>query len=41
MACDNTRKCDCPNVNCGNHGKCCACVAAHKGGSELPFCLRK
>lgn len=40
MACDNTHPCPCVNTACSNHGKCCDCVAAHKGGGELPACLR-
>jgi len=38
MSC--VKNCGCLNVECENHGKCCACVARHKGAGNLPFCLR-
>ena len=41
MACNST-KCTCPNINCENHGKCCACVNHHRDGlGNLPRCLRE
>lgn len=40
--CSNTHvaECNCPKVDCPNHGKCCDCVANHKAKGQLPFCLR-
>ena len=33
--------CNCPKVECPNHGNCMACVENHKANSNLiPFCLR-
>ncbi len=33
--------CNCPKVECPNHGNCMACVENHKANSKLiPFCLR-
>mgnify|MGYP007011665726 CR=1 FL=1 len=42
MVCEHNReiKCVCPG-NCERHGKCCECVAYHRGKGDLPFCLRK
>lgn len=34
-------KCSCPKAECPRHGKCCECVAFHRGGEKLPHCLRK
>lgn len=36
--CSNTRDCPC-TAPCANHGKCCACVAYHRGLGELPGCF--
>jgi hypothetical protein len=38
--CPTAPECPCPKTNCLNHGKCCSCVAKHKEGGNLPFCLR-
>ena len=33
--------CNCPKVECPNHGNCMACVENLKANSKLiPFCLR-
>jgi len=41
MKCEtNKHECPCNNLECENHGKCCDCVAVHKGRGNLPFCLR-
>ncbi len=42
MSCEfnNNVKCECSNVSCPRHGKCCECVAAHRGRG-LPQCLAK
>ena len=39
MSCENQRPCTCRNINCKNHGRCCACVATHRERGNLPFCL--
>ncbi|MDR3091687.1 MAG: hypothetical protein LBU36_05805 [Clostridiales bacterium] len=41
--CSNVKECICPNVSCGNYGKCCDCVANHRAMEaphNLPACLR-
>ena len=40
MSCPEVSECICPNTECQNHQKCCACVVNHRGGANLPFCLR-
>ena len=39
MNCVNVIECACPNKDCPNNGKCCACVIKHKDTDSLPFCL--
>lgn len=39
MSCENQRPYTCRNINCKNHGRCCACVATHRERGNLPFCL--
>lgn len=31
--------CPCPKVNCGNHGRCCTCVAAHRKSGKPTYCM--
>lgn len=41
-ACSNDRPCTCPNTDCKNHGKCCACVAHHRDVvGNVPNCFVK
>jgi hypothetical protein len=40
MSCPNVKECACTNLSCANHAKCCDCVANHRGGHNLPACLR-
>ena len=39
MWCENVKECACPNTECKNNGRCCACVISHKNTDSLPFCL--
>ncbi|MGI6279244.1 MAG: DUF6485 family protein [Acutalibacteraceae bacterium] len=39
MACNNTIKCTCTYSSCAHHGKCCECVAFHRGSGEVPGCF--
>ncbi len=36
--CSNKQKCSCSYTDCSRHGKCCECVAYHRGHRELPGC---
>ena len=36
---NNKAKCTCTYEPCSRKGKCCECVAYHRGHSELPGCL--
>ena len=39
IKCDNKRNCPC-TYDCPRHGKCCACVAHHRGHNEgVPGCF--
>jgi len=38
---ENQSKCTCPDKECEHYGACCACVAYHRAGGDLPMCLRK
>lgn len=39
MGCDHNKS-DCPcTYPCDNHGKCCDCIAYHRGRGEAPACL--
>ncbi len=39
--CDrNPHPCECTNVTCARHGKCCECVAAHKSRGGVPNCMK-
>jgi len=33
------KMCICPKTTCANYGKCCECVAKHRGTDSLPFCM--
>lgn len=35
----NERACTCTNVECKNHGKCCACVMHHREKGAVPGCF--
>ena len=39
--CSNRHECTCPYTSCANHGKCCNCVAYHRGNNEMPMCFKK
>ncbi len=40
MPCENNKSMKCPcTYSCGNHGKCCACVAMHASAGEFPACF--
>jgi len=40
MACETNKSMQCPcTFSCGNHGKCCACVAYHVKSGEFPACF--
>ncbi|MCL2163152.1 MAG: hypothetical protein FWH55_01905 [Oscillospiraceae bacterium] len=40
MSCENNKSIKCPcTYSCGNHGKCCACIAYHVKFSEFPACV--
>jgi hypothetical protein len=41
MNCPNVKECSCPETQCPNHARCCACVLNHKNGKAAPYCLRK
>ena len=32
-------ECCCPKKECPNNGKCCACIANHRGKDGVPFCI--
>jgi len=34
---DNKRRCNCPNMDCPNHGVCCARVFNPRGKGEKPL----
>ena len=38
---ENEKDCACPHEDCQRHAVCCECVAYHRGGGELPMCLRE
>ena len=40
MACEHNAsvKCNC-TYSCSKHGKCCECVAYHRGSGEFPACF--
>ncbi|MDR1133474.1 MAG: DUF6485 family protein [Synergistaceae bacterium] len=40
MACGNNLSisCNC-TFSCSRHGKCCECVAYHRGSGEFPGCF--
>ncbi len=38
MSCKSD-SCACTNVSCPLHGKCCECVARHRGRNEIPGCF--
>jgi len=37
--CANKQKCTCSYTDCARWGKCCECVAYHRGHKELPGCF--
>lgn len=37
---NNQHPCTCPESACGNHGKCCDCVAHHREIGTPPMCMR-
>lgn len=41
MSCENNSsiQCSCTHYSCGNHGKCCDCVANHRSSGEFPACF--
>ena len=40
MSCEQNKSMKCPcTYNCGNHGKCCACLANHVNRNEFPACF--
>jgi hypothetical protein len=39
MTCENNTTIDCNcTYSCSKHGKCCECVAYHRGMGEFPAC---
>lgn len=39
MACNNNTDCTCTYPSCSRRGKCCECVAYHRGSGEVPGCF--
>lgn len=39
--CSNRHECSCPNTSCQYYGRCCDCVANHRGMGNLPNCYPK
>jgi len=37
LAC--VKDCNCPNTECENFGRCCACVKNHIDRDGLPYCI--
>lgn len=37
-SCSNKKPCPC-TYSCPRHGKCCECVAYHRGSGEVPGCF--
>jgi hypothetical protein len=35
----NKLACSCPKTTCENHGKCCLCIAAHRGYGTPVNCM--
>jgi hypothetical protein len=35
----NLKKCNCTYEPCPRRGRCCECVAYHRGNDELPACF--
>jgi len=33
------KDCNCPNIECENFGRCCACVTNHREKDGLPHCM--
>ena len=40
MVCEHNTSIECNcTFSCGRHGKCCECVAHHRGGGGFPACF--
>ncbi|MCL2056295.1 MAG: DUF6485 family protein [Oscillospiraceae bacterium] len=39
MSSQCVKDCCCPRTACKNHGRCCDCVAKHRGEGTMPFCM--
>ena len=37
---ENLQDCACTSEDCERRGRCCECVAYHRGKDQLPSCLR-
>lgn len=36
----NEDNCNCPKVECENHGKCCRCINRHRINGKPVYCMR-